>query len=202
MRGRVIKSTATIGVRLNLFITINYDLTITGVDLFDELRNERVCQWLRTRGKALGVKFEPTYLFVREAGHVHWCLHVPEPLIPEFLDLLPRWVTSLEHKGSETRIRAVNHAPAPKGVVDVRRIYNSPSLCKYMLKGIESEHAARFGVKDVSDQGLVVGRRTGCSRNIGRTARKRAGYKPLRYFKRYKKPCVEALPASLISAYY
>ncbi|GMN03921.1 hypothetical protein MTsPCn3_26520 [Erythrobacter sp. MTPC3] len=167
-------------VALNLMVTIQWNLTKTGKDHFAELRNQRFCRWLRTRCEQLGISIAPHHAYAREKNHVHWLVHVPEQLVAEFKDLVPRWITSLEHKGKGSRIRAENHDPAPDGAVKIHRVRNSVAARKYLLKGISPRDAFRFGIKRVETQGVVVGRRTGVSRTLGRAARKRAGYKSQR----------------------
>lgn len=166
------------GKPLNLWITINWKLTDSGIDRFAELRNQRLCPWLRSRSKQHGERYEPTYVYVKEAGHVHWLLHLPEHLIAEFEQLLPRWITSLERKGTGPRKRAENLPPTCEGAVDIQRTRNSVAVSKYMLKGIEPAAAVKLGIKSVSPEGIVIGRRTGVSRNLGKGARQQAGYKP------------------------
>lgn len=166
------------GVALNLFVTINWNLTKTQQDNFTQLRNQRFCRWLRTRCKQLGISVAPTYVYSRELGHVHWQVHVPDELIEEFTDLVPRWITSLENKGTPPRKRAQNHEPAPKGVVKTERARNGVAIRKYMLKGIHPRDAVRFGIRTVIPQGRVQGPRTGVSRSLGSGARSRAQYKP------------------------
>ena len=169
---------------LNMYVTINWDLTETGQDNFKELRNQRFCRWLRTRCKQLGVCVPPTYVYSREQDpvhghyHVHWQVHVPEQLIEEFTDLVPRWITSLENKGDPPRKRSQNHEPAPDGSVDIQVARSSVAIRKYLLKGIDPREAFRFGIHEVLQQGTIVGPRTGVSRSLGKGARNRARYKP------------------------
>ncbi|ASK89648.1 hypothetical protein SPHFLASMR4Y_02915 [Sphingorhabdus sp. SMR4y] len=169
---------------LNMYVTINWDLTETGHDNFKELRNQRFCRWLRTRCKQLEICVPPTYVYSREQDpehghdHVHWQVHVPEQLIEEFTDLVPRWITSLENKGEPPRKRSQNHQPAPDGSVDIQVARNSVAIRKYLLKGIDPREAYRFGIRKMSSQGTVVGPRTGVSRSLGKGARDRAKYKP------------------------
>ena len=169
-------------VALNLMVTIQWNLTKTGKDHFAELRNQRFCRWLRTRCEQLGISIAPHYVYAREKNHVHWLVHVPEQLVAEFKDLVPRWITSLEHKGTGPRKRAENHDQAPAGAVKIETVRNSVAARKYLLKGIGPQDAFRFGIKRVEPQGVVVGRRTGVSRTLGRAARERAGYKSQRQF--------------------
>lgn len=164
-------------VPLNYVVTIQWNKTKTGEDNFQALRNQRFCRWLRTRSKQLGKDFKPYYTFSREKNHVHWSVYIPDELIDEFRDLLPRWITSLEAKGEGPRKRAENHQPAPEGTVVVERNRNSVTARNYQLKGIEPEQAFRLGIKEPSDEGVVFGKRAGVSRTLGWAARERAGYR-------------------------
>lgn len=160
-----------------MFVTIKWSMTVTGEDNFTALRNERYCRWLRTRAKHYGKDWKPYYVYAREDDHVHWIVHIPDELIEEFTDLVPRWVTSLEHKDKGNRKRAENHDPAPKDTVDIGKTRNSVAARKYLLKGVDPLHALHVGITSPSDEGLVYGRRTGVSRKLGRAARKQSGYK-------------------------
>jgi hypothetical protein len=122
----------------------------------------------------------PTHVFVREGNHVHWKVHIPKELIDEFINLVPRWVTSLGNKGKPgPRKRSEKTPPASDGVVNIRPVYNNVGLRKYLLKGVNPADAFRFGIRHVEPQGEVIGRRTGVSRSLGSGARKAAGYKSL-----------------------
>lgn len=171
------KANVNAPVGLNLSVTIQWNMTKTKHDNFAALRNQRFCRWLRTRCKQLGISVSPYYVYAREKNHVHWLVHVPEMLIEEFTDLVPRWVTSLERKGTGARKRAENHEPAPQGAVLVQPTGNSVAARKYLLKGIRPKDAFRFGIKKPKPQGRVFGRRTGVSRTLGKAARDRAGYR-------------------------
>ena len=164
-------------VALNMFVTIKWSMTVTGEDNFTALRNQRYCRWLRTRAIQLGKDWKPYYVYACETDHTHWVVHIPDELIEEFIDLVPRWITSLEHKGKGSRKRAENHDPAPEGTVRTERTRNSVAARKYLLKGIDPLHAFRLGINSPSNEGLVYGRRTGVSRTLGRVARKKNGYK-------------------------
>jgi hypothetical protein len=161
----------------NVSAPVALNLMVTGQDHFAELRNQRFCRWLRTRCEQLGHSVAPHYVYAREKNHVHWLVHVPEQLVEEFKKLVPRWITSLEHKGKGSRKRAENHDPAPDGAVLIERVRNSVAARKYLLKGISPRNAFRLGIKRVEPQGIVVGRRSGVSRTLGATARKKAGYR-------------------------
>lgn len=168
----------TTGVPLNVFVTINYDLSESGKDNFDRLRNERYCRWLRHRSKQKKKVFRPHYTYVREGNHVHWNVHIPDELYEEFCDLVPRWVTSLEPGAS--RKASKNHHQSPEGCVKTEPTESSLAVRRYMLKGIDPKHAGRFGIRHPEGQGTVIGKRAGVSRSLCRAALKRLGYKPQR----------------------
>lgn len=175
-RRRQQPTSATTGVPLNVFVTINYDLSESGKDNFDRLRNERYCRWLRTRSKQLKKEFCPHYIYVREGNHVHWNVHIPDELYAEFHDLVPRWVTSLE--SGAVRKAAKNHHQSPEGCVKTEKTKSSLAIRRYFLKGIDPKYAGRFGIRHPEGQGTVIGKRSGVSRSLCRAALKKLGYKP------------------------
>ncbi len=177
-RWRQPKANISTGIALNVFVTINYSLSESGIDNFDKLRNERFCRWLRTRSEKIGRKIIPSYKYVREGLHVHWVVHIPDELYEEFCDLVPRWVTSLDDKAKLQRKSSKNHHQSPKGCVDIQKVRSSLAVRRYMLKGINPEHAGRFGIRNPEPQGVVYGRRSGVSRSLCQSARKKMGYKP------------------------
>ena len=161
-----------IGLPLNRFVTIN--LTRLGCApreagrIFRRLRAERFAPWLRrTSANKGGVP--PTYVWSLEAGggHTacHWLVHVPERLHRAFAAKLQQWLASL-----------AGDTPEPS-VADVRPIYNLVGARRYVLKGTEPVWAEHLAVRPVP-QGLVFGKRSGFSRNLGPAARKRGGYRP------------------------
>ena len=167
---------ATLGQPLNQFVTINFTkCSHEGSDAsftFRALVSRRFAPWLRRHPRNRACK-SPTHVWVVEhAGGqvaVHWAVHVPGGLIQEFRRRLPRWVSSL-----------VGRRP-DDSAIHCRPIDNITGLKRYMLKGIDPAWAAFFKVHAV-DQGEIVGRRSGFSKNLGPAARRRAGYRPQRRF--------------------
>ena len=163
-----------IGTPLNTFITINFTLLgcepEAAVATFRKMLAERYAPWLRRTAKSVEA-LSPTYVWAMEAGggHLacHWLVHVPVTLRGTLEIKLNSWLASLSADGSG------------QGVVDVRPIYNLIGARRYVLKGTEPVWAQHLGVRAVS-QGVVIGKRSGFSRNLGPAARKRGGYKPKR----------------------
>ena len=115
----------------------------------------------------------PTYVWVLEnAGEqaaVHWAVHIPRGLVREFRRSLPQWIA------------ATVGGPVPHNTVKHRPIYNVTGLKRYMLKGMDAHFAPSWKIRPVP-QGLVIGKRSGFSRNLGPAARARVGYRPQRHF--------------------
>jgi hypothetical protein len=162
-----------IGLPLNLFVTINFQLTGCSDEAvsstFRRLLAERFAPWLR-RTLSARLTCPPTYVWTLEAANsqmaLHWLVHVPPRAQPAFKRALSQWLDGL-----------VGDLEA--GAVDVRRLYNLIRARRYALKGINPVWAPNFGVRPVC-QGKVYGKRSGFSRNLGPAARKRGGYKPRR----------------------
>ncbi|WP_129586393.1 hypothetical protein [Sphingomonas montana] len=173
------KASQMLGMSLNVFITINYGNTTSKVDRFDELRRDRIAPWLRKCSIKLRRQIAPTYVWVREnvaGSHVHCAIHIPVELMVEFLHLLPRWISSLENRVEGEKCRSSSFAPASLAVVQTKPVTKSVGLRRYFLKGIDPNWQKQYGVQAIS-QGIVDKRRSGYSRNLGPTARKRAGYR-------------------------
>ena len=166
-------------VDLTFFVTINYANTALG-DRFDELRSRRFTPWLRRQCASLGLAVEPTYVWVREnkdgIEHVHWALHIPTALQDAFRTMLPRWVASLDQQTAGRSKRSSGFGPAPEAVVQIKPVSDTVGLRKYLLKGVSEVTKRFFGIKEVSDQGVVVKRRSGYSRNLCPKAIRRMGY--------------------------
>jgi hypothetical protein len=163
-----------IGLPLNQLVTINFRHTTIdprqAVPAFAAIR-ARYSKWSR-RVAAL----QPTYGYVfenSEAGvpylvvdasaphnvHVHWRLHIPPKRFYEFQDILWDWLEAVV--GSVDDINAVQITPITKG----------RGLALYLNKGVQSSWSHIYAKGRHEPQGLIVGRRTGTSRNIRNAAR-------------------------------
>lgn len=99
---------------------------------------------------------------------VHWAVHIPRGLVREFRRSLPQWIA------------ATVGGPVSHDTVKHRPIYNVTGLKRYVLKGMDPHFAPLWKICPVP-QGLIVGKRSGFSRNLGPTARARVGYRPQRH---------------------
>lgn len=163
-----------IGLPLNRFVTINFDLTTCASGCashaFRKLLTQRFAPWLR-RSSDVKRSIPPTYVWTIECGGrqtaVHWLVHVPRGIYQAFDRKLSDWLASL-----------LDEPPEPQAIM-VKPIYNLTGLRRYLLKGVDPVWAKHLGVRHV-DQGMTVGKRSGFSRNLGPAARQRGGYKPRR----------------------
>jgi hypothetical protein len=163
-----------VGLPLNRFVTVNFTLTECSPDrashTFRKLLTQRFAPWLRrTASNADGVR--PTYVWTLEAGGkqlaAHWLVHVPNGLHRAFERKLAEWLRSLTGAAPENR------------AVNVRSVTNLIGARRYLLKGIDPAWANHLRIRHV-DQGIVIGKRSGFSRNLGPCARTRGGYRPKR----------------------
>ena len=159
---------------LNKMVTINLGQAgcepKTAGRAFRKLLAERFAPWLR-RTASKRVHVPPTYVWAIEAAGnqiaAHWLVHVPPRLQRAFENKLGPWLTSLIG------------AQPPASAVNVKTIYNLTGARRYILKGIDPSWAAHLKVRPV-EQGTVVGKRSGFSKNLGPAARQRSGYRPRR----------------------
>ncbi len=161
---------------LNQFVTINYSKTACQPSeasaAFRRLLGSWFARWLRRHPKNHRQR-PPTYVWCFEAAGgqiaVHWLVHIPRGLIREFGRTLPTWIAATTGEVDD------------RSVVKHRRIYNLIGVRRYILKGMDPHVAKQWAIK-ASDQGIVIGKRCGFSRNLGPVARTAAGYRSLRHF--------------------
>jgi hypothetical protein len=96
----------------------------------------------------------------------HIMIHMPPDLMPKFEARLVQWLSGL--LGLDRLL---------PGVLQIKPVKNLIGLRRYMLKGIEPAWGPHLAVNPVS-QGVVIGKRSGFSRNLGPAARTRGGYRP------------------------
>jgi hypothetical protein len=162
-----------IGLPLNRIITINFSALGCPPDLVSKflqmMISQRFAPWLR---RTSAIKVPLTYVWCIEgAGQqmaAHLLVHIPVPIIREFEARLRQWLCGL-----------FDAAELDPAVVHIREVYNLIGARRYLLKGVDPAWANHLGIQPVA-QGLVVGKRSGFSRNLGPTARLRGGYRPRR----------------------
>jgi hypothetical protein len=161
------------GLSLNAFVTINFTDIDAGESAslaFRKLLNQRFAPWLRRTAFSSRV-LAPTYVWsienTRGTIAAHWLVHLPADVRAVFLERLPRW------------LEGITGSTPLSSTIQMKPIYSIIGLRRYILKGVNPVWATRLGVLS-SDQGIVNGRRSGFSRNLGPVARAKGGYKPRR----------------------
>jgi len=157
---------ATLGRPLNQFVTLNFGHTSCPEALasrqFERLRDNHFGPWLRRGGQGPGGP--PTFVWVIENGGgclaIHWLVHIPPGRLADFKKRLPKWLTTVAGAVRCASAVHVRHAPTPAGAG------------KYMVKGIDPAYAAFYRIRSVP-QGAVTGKRSGFSRCLGPTVRRR-----------------------------
>lgn len=171
-----------IDLGLNTFVTINFALTNIApweaVSAFGRLRMNHFNKWIKRPQKGKGQPCDPTYYYYfenerddiayEEIGeglphnvHVHWYLHVPPPRAHNFDGLVYEW---LDYIAGDISFA---------GAVKIDRITKDSGLRSYAIKGATKPVAKHFGADHrQAPQGLIIGRRTGTSTNIGPSARR------------------------------
>lgn len=162
------------GVPLNTMVTVNFtelDASEKASRLFRRLLAQRFAPWLR-RSAPTKTKFAPTYVWTLESvastTAAHWLVHLPKGVRRAFATKLDAWLASLSGRKPQAR------------TIQIKRVYNMIGARRYVLKGVNPAWANHLGVRP-SDQGIVNGKRSGFSRNLGPAARKAAGYMPRRH---------------------
>lgn len=146
---------------------------------FRKLLNQRFSNWVRRPPKQKArYKSPPTWTYGLENKkgdheivcvdgphniHAHWTVHIPEARRDEFHSELDVWISEI----CGTRLWK-------EDIRRIRRINDPGEVARYAIKGAEEMVARHFRVpeKKISGQGVIVGRRTGATRNIGPTARR------------------------------
>ena len=162
-----------IGVPFNVFKTIHWeragvsdDLAATGAFL------KHAGDWTRLRGGRLA------WVWTRETGpgkgdHVHILLHLDPDLARDFSRRQRGWLKACGarwRKGvvlSRTIGRSLQHALT--GGEDYR--VNLVEALDYILKGADRDARERLGIKRAEPGGVVIGKRSGISQNLGPAAR-------------------------------
>lgn len=172
-----------IGLPINFRVTINFE--VLGIepedvgDIFTKIRSRRFSPWVRRPKKGGGKSAAPTYHFgfenregdvvYLEVGkglkhniHVHWGVHVPVGREREFEMVMRGWIDEV-----------YGASDWPENALMIQPItYGNPA--RYINKGARADVAQRYAAQgEVSAQGGVLGVRTGTSRNIGPTQRRK-----------------------------
>lgn len=164
-----------IGTPLNHFVTINF--TCAGCDpeqavaLLRKMISQRFAPWLRRTAQTT-VEIAPTYVWCMEAAGeqhaAHILVHIPDDLQKTFESHVERWLKGL-----------LGVDELEPGTIKMKAVYNLIGVRRYMLKGVDPAWAKHLGIRAM-EQGVVIGKRSAFSRNLGPAARQRGGYRPKR----------------------
>jgi hypothetical protein len=168
---------------LTHFLTINVHNTRCKPEeasaAFSKLRSRRFARWFKDAQKRLHARrkrkakklflIPPTYTWAIERPfnpatktrtcNIHWAVHLPDGLKREFYTQLRRWI-EIDFGGIKNN-RYVTRKDA---------ITNPIGLKRYFSKGVSAGVARGRNIRH-SDQGTVVGRRSGFSENLGTKVR-------------------------------
>lgn len=163
------------GRDFTLHVTLNFAHTDCPPDemsrRFRRLLDEKFGPWWRrpSRYLRLGPQGSPAYAWVAEhvndQPNIHWVVHIPLNRRADFERRLPKWLA------------AITGGTVGDAAIKVDPIYNPRGLRFYILKGCDDVFA-RMAKIEQKPQGLIVGKRSGVSRSLQRTARHRANYRP------------------------
>jgi len=177
-----IKLSEDLGFPLNTQITISFkdiDVCSDSIgELFSKLRRERYCKWASRPNKGKN-KFTPAYAFTFENAlgekeyntiedgnnniHVNWLVHIPPDRMHEFRNIVWDWVST------------VFGEPKSGKAIHIQEITFTPKkLMGYAMKGAPQKFLNFYGSGQTHiPQGYIPWRRTGTSRNLGPTSRRR-----------------------------
>lgn len=161
-----------IGIPLNRHSTISFaQLGIppdTASQTLQKVIAERYAPWLRRHNKNKQC-VAPTYVWTIEAAGgcvaAHWAVHIPSGMMREFEAKLKKWLLEMSADNSLG------------SALKTTRIPNITGLKRYILKGTDPHYAKICKIVPIP-QGVVYGKRSGHSRNLGPVARRAAGYSP------------------------
>ena len=171
----------SLDIPLNTQVTINFreiDVDPKEIgELFSKLRRERFGKWASRPNKGKK-KFTQSYVYTFENGtktreclsidredhniHVNWLVYIPPKRLHEFECIIWDWVVKLF--GDAKSAKAIHLQP----ITDLKR------LVGYTMKGAQQGNLDIYasGQKHYP-QGYIPWRRTGTSRNLGPTNRRR-----------------------------
>jgi len=174
-----------IGLPLNIFLTVYWEKS--GSSRSVQHNNSRFLirarRWLDRRGERLAA------IWVLERGdlgglHTHTLIHIPERLLADFIEMVPRWtdvesIPKSEWSREVGRLKGVA-ACGGEGFWLVQQVYDQGTRpMRYMLKGAPRQQpngkwAPYVMMKSHSSQGIIQGKRSGLSNSLGPQARRRA----------------------------
>lgn len=154
-----------LGRPLNQLVTLSFANTSCPPELvsrqFERLRDNHFGPWLRRHGA--GPPGPPTFVWSVENNGgcaVHWLVHIPRGRVTDFKARLHTWLAVVAGEVHCKSAIHVRHAQTPGGAA------------RYMVKGLDPAWAPLYGIRHVP-QGTVHGKRSGFSRSLGPSVRRR-----------------------------
>jgi len=164
------RTAKAIGRPLNVHVTASlWQIGIEdheAFEMFAKLRNQRFQRWSTYTpvGSEAPRNGAPTHAWVFEAPnenlHLHWMVHIQSGNMADFRRLVRKWLC-----------HAAGIEKLPEGTVSISTVPNAEGLKLYLSKGLDPHFARLWNIRPQS-QGVVIGPRSGVSRNIGPSVRK------------------------------
>ncbi|RED17494.1 hypothetical protein DFR46_2541 [Parasphingopyxis lamellibrachiae] len=130
-----------------------------------------ISDWLSTRG------LQTAWIWVRENGlregsHVHIAIHVPidTSLGPKQQRWLRR-ITGIKYRKGVIKTRCIGRSAKAAFSEPTGYSINMLNVVAYLLKGINPTSAKEIGLLRCSPTGVIVGKRSATSQNVGTKAR-------------------------------
>lgn len=166
-----------IGLPLNRFTTIHWQKADVSDGLAATGRFLKLARdWLRLQGGGFA------FVWVREGGpekgeHVHILLHLPPDLAPGFRRRVRGWLKAC---GASWRRGVIYSRPVGRSLRHAvgGEVYAEPyaehlaAAVGYVVKGATREASATLGLCRSEPGGLLTGKRSGVSQNLGAKARR------------------------------
>ncbi len=170
-----------IGMPLNTSVTINFSSTdispAKAVGVLQKILQGRFRGWATRPRKGAGPAFKPTWAYVFENRrddqvfleigegtphniHCHVLFHIPRTRRHDFERMMWEWLDSF------------CVSPCDASAIKIKTVmWVEATNRSYFLKGTAHRHAPGFGVS-YKPQGVILGRRSNTSHNLGPAARK------------------------------
>ena len=171
-----------IGLGLNRSITIHFGRLGVGdsdsgrcVAAYLKILNDRLAKmggqfaavWVRENGEGKG-------------SHVHIFAHIPAHCWPTIRNRQAVWLrkaTGKQMKAGALRSRKIR-GQSDQWPSNALYLANGDNVVRYLVKGVSNDVAAFLGLSRAQYGGVIIGKRSGTTQNIGRSAWAKAGWLP------------------------
>lgn len=161
------------GNPINTYVVLHLreQVSATVTTQFTQIRR-KYRNWNTYHQKKRGIDILPpiyTYAFEAPTGssHVNWPLHVPEHMLTEFKDKLPKWVEKVTGDLQPFDID-----------IQIITAGTDKRVANYCSKGVDPSFADHLHLDKIAEpQGRIYGRRVAVSSAISKAARDNVGFK-------------------------